>query len=552
MQRTILFWVLAAFILGGFYFAGRLGVHAHRDTSEMDTGAYLEAALDIRKTGGAGHFLKNCWDGVYREATQHPLYLLVLSVEARRDTKFFVESKVRTYWIGFFFLLLLILLILERFGHEIALLASCFVLTSATFIHMTTMVACESLLALCFLGFWFFTLKGFEKNKYWLLAGVMAGLTFMTKSIGILLLPVFFITVLVTQPKFLKNKFFLGFFVLFFLVASPLLIRNYKVFGAPFYSNSSAVLWIDEWNDYFVSEEKRQQLTLFSYLKTHSPAQISKTFLEGWSDRIPKMLMDGLKPLPFWDAAFPLKALQGYHEKTISWQTGWSSVVIGLAFFGMWIRRRKPDFNLSLIFLLVLFAFVGWFSKIFSGTPPTRLLYPALFVFYAYAAISFAAILKKRKIIYSCIGIFLIFYYAGILHKTESRNPDFSRSYEFPRVFAIQAIWARDHLAPGEKLAVNSVFTGNLFYIREGLRGEIIQWPAVKNFNEVLEFVRNEQLNYAFLDLSTVLYNYGAFKDFFRVAPNRALVQIRELPEPFKKIQRAAHEPPVYELFKTS
>lgn len=539
--------------LGAYFFAGRMGILAHQDPGEMDTGAYLEASLDIRQTGGILRHIPNCLNGVYKEATQHPLYLLFLSPRAERSTRFFVWAKLMTYGVGFAFLVLLFLGFRKIFGPKTAILSLCLTLLSATFIHMTTMVACESLLALFFILFWIFAVLGFKKNQYWLASGIAASLTFLTKSIGILLLPIFFLSALwfyrENMRSLILNKYFLGFFVLFFLIASPLFIRNYKVYGTPFYSDSKAVLWIDKWNDYNSPEEIRKKFTIQNYLKTHTPAEILRIFAEGFYGRNVQMLVDGLKPLPFWDRTMDLKVLQGFHEKTVAWQGTWAFLVYALFLSGLWMRRKEPDVLLTLMACAIFFIFVGWFSKIFSGTPPTRLLYPILFLILVYAAFAISRIFSHEKGFIGCVLIFLTAYLFMIASREDLRTKDLSRSYAFNKIFAAQIVWVRDHVQKGEKFLAGNVFMSNIFYYREGIRGEAVVWPAVYSIDEAKQYIADKKINYIFMDISTVLYNFQAFGPYFRVNPKTGLSRIKALPPFFKHLPRDPRIPPLYEIY---
>jgi len=91
------------------------------------------------------------------------------------------------------------------------------------------------------------------------------------------------------------------------LVALPLFIRNVVVYGTPLYSDSSAVLWLDRWQDYFAPDIHEHVPTLSSYWKSHGTAKMVHIFLEGLFVRDPQMLVDGLKPFAFWKKPLDLQ-----------------------------------------------------------------------------------------------------------------------------------------------------------------------------------------------------------------------------------------------------
>lgn len=95
---------IVCLILAVYAMTGWQAVLAHTDPTEMDTVAYLDAALQIRQTGGIRQHIPNLIKGVYTEATQHPLYLLLISPFAQNDIRAFIQAKLVSYAIGFLFL----------------------------------------------------------------------------------------------------------------------------------------------------------------------------------------------------------------------------------------------------------------------------------------------------------------------------------------------------------------------------------------------------------------------------------------------------------------
>ena len=169
MTKKILSGVILLLALLVYVSAGLVSIHSHLDASEMDTTAYLSGAYQIHETGGIARHIQNSSTGVYREATQHPLYLLLLSPWAERDLRFFVRAKIITFLVGLALLFVFFFSVRAVLGAPAALVGSCLLTLNATYFHLSTMVACESLLAFFFLLFWLFAVKGFQNNRWWLL-----------------------------------------------------------------------------------------------------------------------------------------------------------------------------------------------------------------------------------------------------------------------------------------------------------------------------------------------------------------------------------------------
>ncbi len=554
------------FLLAGYVLAGLLGMQAHRDPIEMDTTFYLSAAYQIKETGGVFQHIQNCIRGIYREATQHPAYLLILSCFAEKNVHFFINAKIATFILGFLLLLVYFYIVRNLFCAGTALIAVCFLVASATFLNLSTMVACETLLVIFFLLFWFFAAKGFDKGRYWLGAGFFASAAFLTKSLGILTLPIFLIAVFVifTRKKstVFLNKYCWGFLAIFFIFASPLLIRNLKVFGTPFYSDSSSVLWMDRWNDYYKPEFKKHPPTFSGFVKTHGLTGITSIFATGLFVRNPKMISDGLKPFAFWEKPINLQQLQGFYERSVGWQEIWAVLLCLLFFLGLWRERRSHAAVLALSGTLLFLLFVGWYSKVFPGNPPTRLLYPVLFFVYIFASKTLLdlgnALFSKIKIsggrywVLAFTGCFAIFFFISLLIHSDWQKIDIKKSYMFTNPFVAELRWVDEHLQTGERIMAGTVFMKHLFYFEEKIMGKVVPWPAVENFGELESYIRGQSVRYGILDLATVAYNLKVYKPYFNVGPKIGLQSVEDLPRPFKKISEDLNIPPMYEIYEYS
>jgi len=558
MRLKVAVTTVVCLLLSGYALAGLLGIQAHSDPGEMDTTAYLDAACQIRETGGILKHIPNCLSGVYREATQHPGYLLLLSPFAERNVHFFVRAKVASFCVSLIFAAVFFWVVLRLFGAAEALVSLCFLVTAATFVNLSTMVACESLLAVFFLLFWFFAAKGFEKGKLWLAAGFFAGAAFLTKSIAILSLPVFFLSsVWLKRGKVFADKYFWGFFAVFFLVASPLLLRNVKVYGTPLYSDSSAVLWIDRWHDYYRADIKENPPTLSSYLKTHSPERVASIFFTGLFSRDPKMLSDGLKPVPFWEKEIDLAKLQGFYEKTLSWQGIWAALLFLCFLGGIWKARREPAAFLACTSLGLFAVFVGWYSKVFPGLPPTRLLYPVIFFVWIYAAAFLAGgvrILSGKKMaetwIAGAAGMLAVFYVFTLGTHFDWKKLNISKSYAFTNPFVAELFWVDRHVQAGDKLMAGTVFMSYLFYFQAHLKGEFVQWPQVDSMDELKDYVSKQSVKYGVLDLSTVVYDLVPYRPYFDVGPHIGLHSTAPMPAPFQEIFTDPNNPVLYRVYE--
>ncbi len=564
-------WAVVLFMLtaAAYALAGWRAVLAHHDPAEMDTVAYLDAALQIRQSGGILHQIPNMITGVYREATQHPLYLMLISPFAEHHVRAFVAAKLGRFGIGFFFLAVYFTAVRRLFGTAAAGAAGWLWIMSAGFLTLVTTVACEGLLGVFFIGFWFCTAAGSERKSWWLAAGACAALAYWTKSIGILTLPVFVLCAAWTFRKDVKKLFacreFWGFFGIFVLISLPIFIRNAVVYGSPLYSDSSGVLWIDRWDEFSFERAAEGRFTLANYLKTHSPLEILRIMAEGLFRRDVMMIVDGLKPLPFW-RAFDPDILQGFYERTTRWQEVWAGLVAVLAGAGWWANRRHAAAVPTLALWAVFAVFVGWYSKVFPTTPPTRLLYPVLILVPVYAALGVKALvgLGLNKLpgggvtagrsgwgAPAAAGLLAVTILGLAAHGAGSwMKQDISKSYRFAPVFGVQTVWAETRVKAGEKVLIGDLFLNYHFYFKGRTRADYVVWPKFDDMDDAAAWVRAQNIRYVILDLATVLYNPQVFGNYYRIAKPGLLRPIKALPDVFKPIPRDAKIPAVYETYE--
>ena len=139
----------------------------------------------------------------------------------------------------------------------------------------------EPLLLLLFTLTFYWVVRGFERPRLWLLAGAFAGLAYLTKGSALLLPIAYAVSVLRLAPKLALDRRVILFPLAFLVVASPLLLYNWRVFGSPFFNyNTAHVIWLDDTEEQHVMFEKSLP-TMRSYLATHALGEIVRRFLKG-------------------------------------------------------------------------------------------------------------------------------------------------------------------------------------------------------------------------------------------------------------------------------
>jgi hypothetical protein len=139
----------------------------------------------------------------------------------------------------------------------------------------------EPLLLLLVVLTFYWLMKGFDQPWYWAAAGACGGLGYLTKGSALLLLIAYVACVLRLAPKRVLGWRFLLFPAAFMIIASPLLIYNWQVFGLPIFNyNTAHVIWLDYTEEQMIMFDEGPP-TMLTYLATHSLSDMLRRFLKG-------------------------------------------------------------------------------------------------------------------------------------------------------------------------------------------------------------------------------------------------------------------------------
>ena len=122
---------------------------------------------------------------------------------------------------------------------------------------------------------------------YWLVAGGLIGLAFITKGSGHLLwLPLLVAAFAAHRRQLWRRPVVYAAAAGFLATAFFLLIRNVKLWGSPFYNVNSAEVWVDSWRDALVMRmtPERAQLGLGWYLRHHSLVDLGLKLGRGFGE----------------------------------------------------------------------------------------------------------------------------------------------------------------------------------------------------------------------------------------------------------------------------
>jgi len=272
--------LLALLVLARFLIFGWNALLANVNSNSGDQGAYLELGLAIREG-------KALTDG-----NRNPLLPLLIAPFARREWSYFTLAKLTSSFCSGLAVLATFLLGWRLHDEWTALLAMTMLTINEEFLAHTSQVLCESLLVLIFFTAWYASvqaLKRVSSAKTGFVAGALAGLAYLTKGTGWILVTCFLATaLLICRRRLLQKHGFWTFLGGYLLATSPLLVYNLVQYRNPFYNfNTTHAMWLDSWDDRYAA--RRDLPTLFTYLRTHSLGQILTRQSRGMVTILPAM-----------------------------------------------------------------------------------------------------------------------------------------------------------------------------------------------------------------------------------------------------------------------
>lgn len=253
-------------ILGRFVTQTYARMLTNSNSNEGDQGAYLQLSLNLRE------------HGQLTDGTRNPLYPSVLALIAHRDWAFFTDAKFISMTFGILAIIALYVLGNHYYNRFTGLVAAYLLSINVEFIAHSATALTESMLVFIFILAWFTLLRALDNQhraKYWVLAGVLAGLAYLAKGSGQLLMFAFLTTAfLFFRFRLFRARSLWLFLGSYIIIASPLWLYNTIHYGSPTFNYAiTHQLWLDRWNDWHPDDTDNLP-TLVSYLQDHSLQEI--------------------------------------------------------------------------------------------------------------------------------------------------------------------------------------------------------------------------------------------------------------------------------------
>ena len=516
----VLFLILASALflsLSSIYFAKN-----HRATD--DEVAYLSRAIEIKERGGVGGFIRDVFTGEYLEANRHPLYILLLSPFARRDLSFFAQAKMASLLLGLITVLVIYFVIRKHFGVIAAALAATFLLLNQAFLDASGKVACETLFVLFALLTWHFCTK---LKPNWPLAGVFSGLAYLTKASGLFLfLAILILLFVIRKLRTFKEPALWRVLAGFLLVAFPLLWRNSLVYKNPLYNKNQTAMWLDDWQDSYRPEYRKNPPNVISYFKGHSNTQALSRMHQGLAVEFFVLLR----------ASGPVKiGLPGIML----------SLVI-LFFAGLRIESDENKFrrNYTLITLVILFLPLAWFAHI---APADRYILPIVPFIYAYGGAGLCSLFghllprypKATEKKLARAGLIIILFFLGAILIPSILGAYRARPFAsaaLPQEYMALRQWMEENIDPDQRYLKGPDIDFQ-FEWHSHIRGEHLFFPVLKNFDELNIHILRSRVDYCIITPQVIRERKRALQEYFGWEEKRGLYE-RKRPPLWREIYR--------------
>ena len=487
---------------------GLSSVNLRTDPHEEDTDRYLRVALEIRESGGPLNWPPQCLRGTYVEDNLQPLYMVALSTVARRSLAFFTDAKLLTFLMGLAAVLTLYSVGKRAFGRVPAMAASVLLCLNAAFVHHVGLVACEALLMIFFTAAWGDLSACLTEERRGLRGGVMLGLAYLTKGTALFVWPAFVFVGLVRFHWRLVTKRWLWLALAgFVVVASPLIARNLRVYGSPFYNVNSAVIWADSWEEIYGPAFKDSPPSMMRYLRTHSVSRIARRMGRGMYQQARLFLLRSMGVLGLassWDG----------HIQPQEWASlAISTALFVLALLGLWRDRPWRRF-FSALLLVGFYVFFSWYYQVGPGS---RFMLPLVPMLYLYAADFVWSLTPRRGAVTERRAMAALAGAAVAAALVVAALPssrlwaDPTRSIRLTEGFAELRDWLKANTKPGERYAMGPTHLFDFTWSAD-IPGRAVDVPPVKSFKAFDAWMGKEGLGVLVVTPDMALRRPGVFR----------------------------------------
>ncbi len=358
-----------------------------------DEAAYLMVAAEIAESGGTGVLIGDLYGGEFSEANRNPLYLWLLSFRPE-----FTAGKWLSFVIAFAAFLVIAGQTLQTDGFLSAGCVAVLLATNGAFCRLAATVGCEPLLVLLMGLLWWHAARMQHRRMpttmfilagHAAVAGSLLALLWLSKGTGLVFTAAFGAWIVLVLPyapdstpeavdaapdsvsiawtnhgRVARNLLLVCLMALVWcVVASPLLVRNIRMYGGPFYNVNSWLMFVDTYSDpVALAEQQTVGETASEYLASHSVSDLVRREALGL----------------VWESYITIRMLGPAHLQEGRVLPGlFLSILVGIGFL---VSNRNERWLIALLLVLSLPLF-AWYVPVAAGERfPIPLLGPLLII----------------------------------------------------------------------------------------------------------------------------------------------------------------------------
>lgn len=528
---------VAAFVLGSISQLPQTD-----EPGACDTAGYLSMARTMKQRGGPLGLLVDCYTGAYREANRMPTYSALLSfLPFSRGLDVLTPAKAATMVMGAVGLLAAYLMARRLFGQGVALLAVALLAVNTAYQVQGSIIACEVLLAMWLCLGWGCIVLYLRGSLSFVWVGVVIALAYLAKANGLFLAPVALGALLWKERAgILRQKHAWWALLACLVIASPILVRNVRVFGSPLHNYNTKVLWMEEWYDNFSTDPQQSNPDWRSYVRRHTAGEMAARLGKGaFQQGIYAVVCAGqTNPLSQW--------------------LGWKAWPFGLLTFGLaaatLLRRRYwcaalPAFALSAIF----FLFFSWYPVV-----DIRFIFPLTPIWLILAALGATVVVQwlrtARRLrlaphhVAMCFGVALIVMGLVSSALLVARLPRPVPWYQLPDGYYELLSALRSRLASETRFALGPSHAYDYYWA--DLPGLDYKVPYVQSMAQFQAFIREHRIELVVVDYSIVYQRRGLFSGYFD--EERRVLRVERIPEGWRCVAASDQPTPSWMLFDVS
>lgn len=446
--------VLALVVLAVAAFTAQtLSLGAWRHQPRYDEVSYIQVARDYHRMGGVIEVVRCHLDGLCREDNRFPTFVLLMQAFAHDGPAFFADAKLITLATALLLLAAVGLLAWRSFGPSAGVVSVLLLALNPTLGEIGSGVLADVLYAVTLVVAVRAIALALDRGAaWWLAAGALVGLAYLTKGNGHLaLLALFTAAVTLHGPRVFATLRPYAALLGFAAVAGFLLWRNVIDYdGNPFHNFNDHSLWLDNWQETvrLVRSPDWRHIGLGYYLHRHSVFALAWRIIKGLGQTLGALCYTAGLGIT---AGTPSQLTTSVPGAIIRIATG--AAVIALAGRGLRDRRRSGHRSE----VLAVGHVAGWLILAFSiggqgvGGVATRFMLPlvALAVPYAAQALVEHAWPRVRPAHALGLVVVLLGVKLATFGSVLAKNP--RRAFDVPPDWAETSAWLAQHLEPGER-----------------------------------------------------------------------------------------------------